>query len=161
LEAQGTTGGFALCLYFIDTDNHLRELVTNDYDLASWTQGKLKDAALLAADNSYLGANAYYCPNRGNCTDNFIAVYQDTSQKVMMAYGPNWDSPLGVSTAYPGASVSVIPIASNGGRNVSDVSEMRVFYYSDNAFKYYYYNLDGLQPGKGHTAQGFTVSIHS
>ncbi|KAK9780170.1 hypothetical protein AB5N19_03472 [Seiridium cardinale] len=145
---KGVSSAFSLCLYFIDTDNHLREVYTKDYDLTVWVQGQLKNAALIAADNSFLGANAYYCPNTANCTDQFIAVYQGTDQKVMLAYGPIWESPLSVDTAYPGAPVAVIPIASDGGRNITDVSEMRVFYYSNGAFKYDYYNLYGLTPGQ-------------
>ncbi|KAK6070336.1 hypothetical protein SCUP234_10206 [Seiridium cupressi] len=132
---KGVSSAFSLCLYFIDTDNHLREVHTKDYELTVWIQGQLKNAALVAADNSFLGANAYYCPNTANCTDQFIAVCQGTDKKVMMAYGPLWESPL----------------------NITDVSEMRIFYYSNGAFKYDYYNLYGLRQGQTALSSLFVV----
>lgn len=146
---EGRSAGFSACLYFIDTSDHLREVYTTVDDLSSgWTQGLLKDASLLTADNTHLAALAYYCPNTANCTNQFIAVYQDTSQEIKMAYGPNWNNPLSVAPGFPGASVALIPLNSDGGRNLTDVSEMRLFYYTNTVFSFDYYNLYGLQPGK-------------
>lgn len=145
---------FVASLYFIDSSNHLRELYSRDFDLATWSQGDLKDASLVAADGSHISALAYYCPRLtdagptdANCTDQFVITYQNSNGEVMKADGPNWNSPQTVDRAYENSSIAIIPLASGEGRNTFDVSEMRIFYYSDNVIDFMYWNYYGLMEG--------------
>lgn len=144
---EGHSTVFAACLYFMDDDNHLREVYSNDYDLTSWVQGSLKDASLEAAGDSHLSALADYCPNP-QCTSQFILTYQGTDGEIMMASGPSWTSPRQVDMGNTASALAIIPMASNGGRNITDISEMRIFYYSNTAFEFYYWNFKGLVSGK-------------
>jgi hypothetical protein len=146
-STQGTNT-FYITVYFMDSNSYLREIVTRDIDLLTWTEGALSDAAILADASSSLSAVAFFCPNSGAswlCNDQISLFYQDTDGYLVLNTGPVWTDDVNkLDTAASGASLAVIPYASSSGKNRTDVSELRMMYVSDTYVKLILQNLNGL-----------------
>lgn len=75
-------------------------------------------------------------------------MYQGTDVKVKMSCLNDWSNPVTLAQGYPGAVLGAIPFRSDEGRNITSVSEFRLFYYTNDVVDMYYYNYLGYSPGK-------------
>ncbi|KAH8655835.1 hypothetical protein BX600DRAFT_470392 [Xylariales sp. PMI_506] len=139
---------FSITLYYMSKDNYLQELVTRDESLGVWTRGALSSVGIKAASNTTLASVAYYCPNVGVswvCNDETSLFYQDPDGNVLLATGPGWSSGINqLGTANLGVSLAISPFASSSGKNVTDVSELRMLYVSSSNVELVIQNYLGL-----------------
>jgi hypothetical protein len=133
-------------LYYLNSTSHLQELVTQDQNMLSWGLGALGSYTLLAANNSKIAAVASNCPS--GCKGGACITYQDTALDVQFTCYNNWAGITGLKQGYSGAGLAAVPFASSSGTNLTDVSEMRLFYYTNTVVDLTYYNIDGLIAGK-------------
>ncbi|KAH8655338.1 hypothetical protein BX600DRAFT_515169 [Xylariales sp. PMI_506] len=138
---------FIISLYYVDANNYVRDLYTKDESLSSWSQGNLSSTSIKAAANTHLAASAFYCPNDDAnwvCNNQFTVYYQDPDGYVRLITGPDWADVGKLDVTVLGASIAMFPFASNNGGNITDVSELRFFYYSNSDVLMCYQNLNGL-----------------
>lgn len=148
----GPTGWWQVNLFYMDNDNHLRDIVTSDDNLGSWSEGELGASAIEADEESQLSAFAYYCAEGSVTSDGDLEstacslypalTYQNTDQRFVVIWGGDWSSENDTTVldkSVQGADYAMLPYASDG-TNRSDISSYDVFYYSDGAMSYYMYD---------------------
>ncbi|KAI0151702.1 hypothetical protein GGR57DRAFT_170672 [Xylariaceae sp. FL1272] len=137
---QGLEGvSFAVALFYLDDNNLVRQVITEDFDIHTWTFGPEWNSASThaAGGNTQLAAVGYYCP-RG-CFNSHCVIYQDADRAVYSSCGVDWEARTYVERASAGSPLAVIPYSADDGRNVT-VSELRLFYYTDTDVRAYFFN---------------------
>lgn len=136
----GTNFSLSASLFYLNLENQVRELVSSDDTLSAWTHGSSWSTDFDADADSRLSAVPYYCPS---CPNHVCVIFQDANRNIVSSCDGSWDTQNTVTRAYPGSPFSMIQFSSNGGLNVSDVDELRLFYFTDAEIVDYMYNLDG------------------
>ncbi|KAI1880918.1 hypothetical protein JX265_001158 [Neoarthrinium moseri] len=138
---------FVATLYYVSNDNYLQEITCRDENLeSSWSRGDLGKAELEAATNSRIAAMGYFCPNDNVaylCNNNFAILYQASNQSIITTWGPSWTTTAQIDSGWAGAGLAMYPFVSSAGTNISDVSEIRFYYYSNPFIKMVYQNYQG------------------
>ena len=79
---------FSAVLYFLDTDNNVRDLVSTAVDLSTWSKGPLWDVIVAANPTSGLAAAAHMCTE--GCLGDRIVVFQGSGGDLFSVHGPSW-----------------------------------------------------------------------
>ncbi|KAI1174589.1 hypothetical protein F4777DRAFT_599342 [Nemania sp. FL0916] len=139
---QGSKFEFSVSLFYLDENNLLRHLYSNDgdYDLKGWQYEPEWLGAYAAAEDSRLTSVAYYCPT--GCPNNVCVVYQDGERSVWFTCGSDWSLRTAVVRAIPGSPLAIIP-STYGNSSSVIVNELRFFAYSDTDIKGLLYNHGG------------------
>ncbi|RYO85286.1 hypothetical protein DL763_007168 [Monosporascus cannonballus] len=131
---------FSAALYYMNMDNEIREVVSNDEDLAVWRYGE-DHPPRSVANYTQLAAAPDFCST--GCRNAFCYTYQDRDQRVMLACGDDWANATRLDGAHPGGALALIPVAAaaarseNGGGDSDDArpNELRLFHYTDTNVK--------------------------
>lgn len=146
LDVNDSGSHFQVVLYYIDTDGYVRNVVSSQQSLYTWTSGDLANMKYQAHAKSQLAATAFYCPRDTAswvCNDDPVFLYQDVDQAVRKSLGPTTSVPDTLDQSWPGSTLAVIPFASSSGKNVTDISELRMFYYLNKNMRMKYQNEEG------------------
>ncbi|KAI1330026.1 hypothetical protein F5Y16DRAFT_364718 [Xylariaceae sp. FL0255] len=134
---------FTASLFYIDETNLVRQLTSTADDLSTWTYGtQWQYASKYVADSgSKLGAVPYYCD--GDCQNAICATYQASDLQIWVSCSSAWNILTKVVMAYPESPMATIQFSAANGQNITNVDELRLFYYSDTAIQDEFFNYNG------------------
>ncbi|KAG8156574.1 hypothetical protein KVR01_013525 [Diaporthe batatas] len=87
----GKDMSFSAALYYLDTENNIRDLVSTADDLSTWSKGPLWGVTVAANPMSGLAAAAHMCAK--GCLGDRIVVFQGTGGDLFAVNGPRWTEP--------------------------------------------------------------------
>ncbi|KAK7754722.1 hypothetical protein SLS62_003280 [Diatrype stigma] len=148
---RGSGTAFAAVLYYLNSDNEIRELVSRDGEgLGAWAYGE-GHPARSAANWTQLTAAADFCDaaesgSGSGCRNAFCYAYQNRDQNVMLACGDNWDEPTQLDSAHPASALALVPLVSeqqgagaDGNNATATIArEMQLFHYTDTTVKLFH-----------------------
>ncbi|RYP44714.1 hypothetical protein DL768_008845 [Monosporascus sp. mg162] len=103
----------AIGLYYLDAEGRVHELNVFEETLREWKLGGLsRNAIIYASEESQLSAVGFFCPG-GYCTNTMCIAYQKEDRNLY----------------YRGTPLALMPTADEEGRNVTQQSSMRLYYY--------------------------------
>ncbi|RYP81634.1 hypothetical protein DL770_005842 [Monosporascus sp. CRB-9-2] len=106
----------AIGLYYLDEDERVHELNGFEETLRDWWVGGLTNGATVyASEESQLSAMGFFCPG-GYCSNTICIAYQGEDRRLY----------------YRGTPLAFMPTADEEGRNVTQQSSMRLYYYASN-----------------------------
>lgn len=140
----GSDASFSLALYFIDTSNHIRDLVSTADDLGTWAKGPLWNVSVAAGAMSGLAAAAHVC-NDG-CLGDRIVVFQASGGDLYSVHGPDWsDAPtriVGANIGTPLALTTAAYVNSSSGAVdwTAEQTQLRLYYHRDTNIDEFFFN---------------------
>ncbi|RYP22071.1 hypothetical protein DL767_009127 [Monosporascus sp. MG133] len=106
----------AIGLFYLDAEGRVHELNVFEETLREWKLGGLsRNAIIYAYEESQVSAVGYFCPG-GHCSNTMCIAYQREDRNLY----------------YRGTPLAFIPTADEEGRNVTQQSSMRLYYYASN-----------------------------
>ncbi|RYP25334.1 hypothetical protein DL767_008429 [Monosporascus sp. MG133] len=106
----------AIGLYYLDENERIHELNGFEETLRDWWVGGLTNSArVYASEESQLSAMGFFCPG-GYCPNTMCIAYQGEERRLY----------------YRGTPLAFMPTADEEGRNVTQQSSLRLYYYASN-----------------------------
>lgn len=96
-----------ITLFYLDSDNHIRDLVASSNDLGHWSKGKLWSSNVTANANSNLAAIGHYCPN---CLNSSLLVYQRNGGDLYSIHGEDMNLQTRIDKTNNGTPLAMFPM---------------------------------------------------
>ncbi|RYP43645.1 hypothetical protein DL768_009820 [Monosporascus sp. mg162] len=122
----------AIGLYYLDENERVHELNGFEETLQDWWVGGLTNGATVyASQESQLSAMGFFCLG-GYCSNTMCIAYQGEDRRLYCACSTDWEQPTELSRFACGTPLAFMPTADEEGRNVTQQSSMRLYYYASN-----------------------------
>ncbi|KAK8057398.1 hypothetical protein PG996_011335 [Apiospora saccharicola] len=113
-----------ITVFYLDSNNNIRDLVTRPNDLSQWSKGKMWGFNVTANANSNLAAIGHYCPY---CLNSNLLVYQREGGELYSIHGEDLNMQTRIDKTDDGTPLTILP-----GMNVSaGTAQIRLFYDRD------------------------------
>lgn len=160
---------FSAVIYYLDTENNVRDLVSMADDLSTWSKGPLWDVTVAANPMSGLAAAAHMCTK--GCLGDRIVVFQGSGGDLFSIHGPSWtEGPTRIVAANIGTPLALTQAAYVNGSNdeppvewTAEQTQLRLYYHRAQNIDEYFFN-DGTPlawtPGKTQQSNSFGLQNH-
>ncbi|KAK7990470.1 hypothetical protein PG990_014750 [Apiospora arundinis] len=129
-EGGGGTGGAGTMLFYLDSANRIRDLVSWSDDLRAWEKGRFWNSSVTVGADSNLAVVGHYCPQF--CLNSTLVVFQDSEGYLNYIAGNGVRGSGRITEANPGSPLTMFstPMISMGWVNVAaGMSQVRLLYY--------------------------------
>lgn len=124
-----------ITLFYLDSNNHIRDLVASSDDLGSWKQGQFWSSNVTTDDNSNLAAIGHYCPY---CLNSSLVVYQRDGGDLYSIHGRDMSIQTHLDKTDDGTPLAMFP-----GMNVAaGTAQIRLFFNRDGDIDEFIFNGD-------------------
>ncbi|KAK8108929.1 hypothetical protein PG984_014730 [Apiospora sp. TS-2023a] len=122
-----------IIVFYLDSNNNIRDLVTKTNDLSQWSRGKMWSFNVTANAASNLAAVGHYCPY---CLNSNLLVYQREGGELYSIHGEDLNMQTRIDKTDDGTPLTMLP-----GMNVSaGTAQIRLFYNRDGNIDEFIFN---------------------
>ncbi|POS74385.1 hypothetical protein DHEL01_v207221 [Diaporthe helianthi] len=141
---------FSAALYYLDTENNVRDLVSTAENLSTWSKGPLWEITVAANPTSGLAVAAHMCAK--GCLGDRIVVFQGSGGDLFSVRGPRWtDAPTRIVGANIGTPIALTPAAYVNRSSddppvdwAADQTQLRLYYQRAQNIDEFFFNDETL-----------------